>query len=569
MIDRVKRRRDFLFRKPHDETRRRALTPREKEEMLAVLIRNPDAFLLVKDKLSVEKMASWSSGYAAVWKVVRNFYNKHQVLPPENILTRDLQALIHHNTGEIQDEELTAIDQFIEYVYDPQAFNGDDITTNLLYQKRAIATAVRFIQESAASTLADRVSIDRGTVPDNMPALLEKYHNEVVAAEAIQQPRDSRVFPDGWDVKKRFKLFSTGFSILDRLLNKQRAGEVYGVLGISGVCKTTLAVKSIVAMAESCAAKEALGETRDGCRYVVFYVTYETDKEEFGERCIACHAGIRRDDLINMDSMESLPGPNDPIPEDDKVKFARQIELGTYVCQRDRAMAAVKLINDYVVFVDYSAMDPDMDVDDTWGTGGIREVASFVQTTVRTQKVWPMVLWLDHISGMINMIEDAPNDDPNKKLHREIAKAAGLSRRLIAKKYECPVWLLHQFNGVSNKKVTGAKLHHTDAEGCKSFANFCDFAICIGQKNSDQMVPFEATKTRRTGSNSKSGVVRIDGEFCQLHDVSDMFVVDSVRQRIIAREELNNAPSKQTKQGAMAAQAKVLQNGYTPNPGDF
>lgn len=550
------RRGKFRFNRRVEEPRRRIMSAQAKENMLAILIRNREAFFRVKDKLTVVRMQHWSAAYTALWKIVCAYYNKHQTMIPRDILLLECQALIDENTGEITGGEIDVVDAFIQFAFDPHSFDCDDITTSVPHRDWAVRSVVRFMQEGTASRVMDRVTTASGTINENLPLVLQQFHAESNEIEAINRPRVGLVFPDNWDTKHRHKLFKTNVATLDFFIDGQRAGEVIGVLGPSGTCKTTLAVQAVVRAAEQCAALAVTGGIHNGRKPVVFYITYETDRQEFGERCIACHAGITRNTLIAMASLQSLPGPKDPIPKEDMDRYAKQIQAGAYLSQRQRVVMATKLINEYCVFIDFSAMDPESPMMEGFGTGGIPEIDSFIAAETSERPLWPYVVWLDHISGMIDMMEDGPRMDDNTQMHRVIAKAPGQARRMIAKKYECPVWLIHQLSGLANTKRPGARMDHSEAEGSKLFGKYCDFSICISKPDNRQYAVFEATKTRRT-ERRNSAVVWVEGAYNQLHDKSGVYTVDPVRRTILTKKEMAGAPSVGTQQAIAQQQIAV------------
>ena len=99
--------------------RRTTLDQKKKESMLAVLIRNQEAHESVSELLKPRFVEEGiGSGHALVWKMVKDFYAKHEELPTKDIIVPELHNLLKADEDLLSEDELGETDDFIEFVFD-------------------------------------------------------------------------------------------------------------------------------------------------------------------------------------------------------------------------------------------------------------------------------------------------------------------------------------------------------------------------------------------------------------------------------------------------------------------
>jgi hypothetical protein len=86
------------------------------------------------------------------------------------------------------------------------------------------------------------------------------------------------------------------------------------------------------------------------------------------------------------------------------------------------------------------------------------------------------------------------------------------SRRLLAERFRCPVWLIHQLNGRANQLSPGALQRHSDASECPDFDRHLDGCFVLGTlERTTGLFVVHCTKSRTITSGCPSPVVaRID-----------------------------------------------------------
>jgi RecA/RadA recombinase len=63
---------------------------------------------------------------------------------------------------------------------------------------------------------------------------------------------------------------------------------------------------------------------------------------------------------------------------------------------------------------------------------------------------------------------------------RRLSHFVAESRTGIARRFECPVWIIHQLNGEANRNSPCVTPHHRNAAGCRSFGKELDACITLG-----------------------------------------------------------------------------------------
>src|SRR6185312_4120284 len=278
-------------RRPEPIERRPVLDAAKKDEMLAILIRNPKAFAAVYETLAVKHVRDISEGHGLVWRTVLAFYEHYQTLPAEGILNSDLHNALGQNATILTAEELTQLDEFVAYAFD-DAEHGADIETSESHCRVAIDTAKQFLEECKIGDLNLAIVRD-GQIALDIPDLILKHQREFSLIQSLTGRESEVLCPEGWEDKPRLTLSSTGIPVVNELTGGGWAGgEVFLFLASTGVGKTTIAVQSLAALAAQAKADCLLGRTREGKRPVVVLITLEETQPEFRLRLLSSAARI-------------------------------------------------------------------------------------------------------------------------------------------------------------------------------------------------------------------------------------------------------------------------------------
>lgn len=505
--------------------RRNLLDIRKKEGMLAVLIRNPEAFEAVYDQLQVSHVRYISEPLAVVWKVVRDFYQEYRELPARGQLEDEIHDALTANPSLVNDEELPDLDDFIDYAYDTES-HGEDISKSDKHVRVALKTCKLFLQEQLVADAQEEMQAN-SSLPVDIPDVLERQRASFAAIESITAPPTAKIFDTGWDNEPAVTLSAYGVGVLDNMLGGGPAGgETLLFMAPYGICKTTLG--TIITYNKALQAADA--DDGNSKKPVALMVSTEMPKRELRERLLVYGAQIPRKRirafLSKKFSWRDFSSAAKPAAtketEYEQYLFATNTKFHKeYRCEQERLETAIRIANEYILFIDFSATDAQLK---TVGGGGMRELASTVAAELRRHPdIRPNNLVVDHISAMADRMMDSglyKKEDLTMLLQNMPRQA----RDWVGLKYDIPVLLFHQFAGAANAKTSpGAKLHHSDAAGCKSIAMYCDFAFTCGHPEVDkeqvQIVRWECTKHRREPPSPYS-LVRIDGTFHRLVDAT-------------------------------------------------
>jgi hypothetical protein len=519
--------------------RRQIVNSRKKELMMACLIQNENAFRAVQDALDPTHFDRYNAGYAVVWRVVKGYYEEFGYLPEFEWVVTEMESVIDEDPDLMNDSEIESLDEFLTWAYDPKSFKHS-METNVQYGEWAAKTASRFLEERLTLQLQEQTQVE-DTFPVNMPELLAKHVQEIESAASITGGQVNTFFPDGWDTKRTFDISTTRISFLDEFLGGGTVGgEVYGILGPFGSCKTTLAVMLVVEAAIKARTTVRKSDFK-GKRPLLFIASYEGRRDEMQNRALGYAGKIARESIETMKNLNDL-SKADALKNYERKIFGKKIRKGLKVSgELGRARGAIKWLNEFVVVLDMTGSDPDMR---GAGNGYIKEISQLISTQLRIRgDHYCAGVVIDYVGAMVERHMEAHDITDDQRRH--LIRGAGLkSKSNIADVFNCPVWLMHQLTGDANSRSVAARMHHTDAAECKSFAENLDFAFVLGVPNADNMCTLACTKHRRQ-PHMDTAVVRIDGGMNRVKSTNGRYVLDANTKKIISAENASAVPGEE------------------------
>lgn len=530
------------------DNRRPRLEPRQKETMLMILIRNPQAHVAVRSILKAKHVRDMGDGYAELWQIVCDFYDRQQRLPTQELLLDELQALVSHRPGLIDEDELAGLESFLDWVFDKEV-HGAPVSKSKVHCAEALRLAKLYLEESLALTIANTAVTDL-TIATDLPALLQEVQTEAAAAGSLlsADAANDQVFAAGWDTEIQVKLRATGMGIFDRFMGGGDApGETVVFMGPYGSCKSIVAVQGCANAAKQAQTLYATGKTKDAKPKAVF-VTAETPKLEFRQRILSCLARIPRIRLADMKSLKDLSRASEPgatkETEYELAFFKKTKKSGVFRSEYDRVQDAITVVNNHLVFIDFTGTDPTLA---GVGYGGMRELQGIVAAKFRRYDgaAYPFTFWIDHAAAMaarIMMAAEAAGKTDPAALRTALRNLVLQARDWLSVPYNTSTWIMQQLSGEANSRGPITKVDHTDSDECKSFAMYADHAIVTGKPTEEQLCRFLYTKHRRTPPRSYA-IARVDGAFARITDVSNLYVVDEGEHKIVLKETQKNSPA--------------------------
>lgn len=219
------------------EARRTPVDGKKKEEMLAVLIRNPKAYDVVADMFKVKDCIRALGGpLGLVWKLVRHFRNTYAELPGKVQLESEIHNALAGNESLLAEEEKAEVDEFLTFAFDDRE-HGRNIATSGTHLRVAVATCKEVLEELVTADLQDNLTKE-GTLPADVTALLDVGRSRLDQVRSLTDVDVTLAFPEGWDQRPDAALTSTGCATLDAFMGGGwRAGECLLFMAPYGSCK--------------------------------------------------------------------------------------------------------------------------------------------------------------------------------------------------------------------------------------------------------------------------------------------------------------------------------------------
>lgn len=513
--------------------RRGLLDARKKEEMLAILIRNQEAFDAVSETLKVEHIRAFSEPLALVWSVVVDYYKDFGKPPRRSLLEAEIHNRVNENPGLLVDDtEREEVDDFIDFAYDDKQ-HGKSMPTSSEHVRWALRTCRLLLEEQIALETQEELQV-ASTVPKDMPAVMERHAARMAIVQSIEAPPSEDVFPEGWDSEPEAVPISTGVEPYDKMTGGGPAGgEVHLFMAPYGVCKTTLGTIVTDNMAVRCV--ELAAKQNDGRCPVTIIVSSETPIREFRERILVYGAKIprRRIRAYMQHRMEwsdfskaSKPGATRETEYELHLmkNWARFRE--EWMPEQERLRHVIKRANKHIMFVDFTSSNKQHK---NIGMGGMRELANVIAGELRRKPGhYPINLVVDHIAAMGDRMLDS-GQYRKEDLTGILQKMPLQCRDLLAIRYNIPALLFHQLSGQANmKRAPGAELTYSDAAGCKSIGMYCDFSVICGfptvEPDKLQVAKWKCDKHRREPPKPVM-LVGIDGTYHRLTDETNHYTI--------------------------------------------
>jgi hypothetical protein len=316
-----------------------------------------------------------------------------------------------------------------------------------------------------------------------------------------------------------------------------------------GSCKTATVCDGCAELIQYSAQLYASGNSRKNKKGkpmipVVVLAFTESDKAEYRNRLMAHLGRIPWKRLREMNSLSDLDDSGKPASSDSTSyeskefadKLAKDKENVTWKSEAKRVAEATLVANRHLMLLDCT--DSDDDNPHIIGGGGMEQVAAVVRSLFasRSESHYPIMLWLDHLSGLVDRMTEL--DEAERRV--VLTRMPLIAVERIGKHFDCPLVLMHQFAGSAQNKGITAKYHHSDAEGSKSIGKYANFCVVSGKADENMMCVWEATKHRREPPTGYR-IVRVDGDFSRLRDCSKTHGIEPGRNVILTKEEMNMA----------------------------
>lgn len=501
----------------------------QKAQMMRILIRNPEAFAQAKRHLKPEHFGEANAAYRPIWQIVVEYDAKHAKLPGRGVLVTRLEMMIKQDPDLLTFQQRAKARAFIATAFADVRGGEEDCSASEKSARAAIRMLKKFREESLLAQTAESCRPRKRMVADIM-GLLNASREEMHEIATIGVP-PARPFCEGWDKSKGIGIFSTGIPFLDTFLNGGHApGEAYGFMGPYGSCKTTLAMMLCV---EACRqAHRILQET--GERQYVFLASYEAALEnELRFRGLSYAAQIHMETFEKADPELGIKSFStaETLKAYEKELFRNAILAGRKVLgEKGRLKKVIDILNKHLIVLDMTGAAPN---NSGAGAGYVPEIANAIQyeLSARGANAKACIAVIDYVGAMAERHLAAMELDDSAL--RGLVKRSGMMvKNLIASKFKCPVWLMHQLTGKANQRGVTTRNSHLDAAESKSFTENLDFAFVVSKPDEDGLCQLTCHRPRRTANMKRPQVIQVKGKLSTVVGVDSKYMVDPHTRKI-------------------------------------
>ncbi len=509
--------------------RRAPLAEDEKQIMMAVLIRNAEAFETVLGQLSSRHFSPGDRCWSLLWACVVDYFDENGELPQAAYLSAEIQRRTSSEDNELlEEEEINRLDEFLTYAY---SFAPEDLKPGY-----ALRRVKHLMEDTLQSRVAEFVN-DRDT-PLDLGKLLGQVYEEAVGISSISSP-SLKPFPDDDDewAPRAINRYTTGVPFLDTYLEGgQSPGESYLLCAPYGTCKTMLGVQITVGTAIYLYRCWVMGGRKGPCP-VTYYGSYEEPMETLRLRAISYAASIHRNSIWTKEAWatRSTRGKLKPY----ELEIFSPDDYG----EVERMRMFKKILNECWMPFDLTGGDK---LNPGRGCGGVDELAGLIRADHR-QRGQPQIgtVVLDYVQMVADRYVGSAKGGDYRDLRHIVGRMPGHVAHRIGKPLSTPVWLMAQFNGTANGMKPGTLPNHTEAAEAKNLGENADFAFVIGAKNHDSLCQLGATKARRAALQREI-VIEIDGAMNIVRDRSKDMCLDPASKRIVKRGDLGRVVADDT-----------------------
>jgi hypothetical protein len=504
--------------------------------LVAFALRTPRVFAAARNKLKVERLDPIAEAHLQlVWQAALNVAERHGGLLP--CTSPDLAVLLRNEVLQLATTQSDVIaPETVEQAV------GQGSCLEWTFTTVAATDMADAGREASAFDYMNKFAIERGPlrtlqatlgsdgmVPERLPELLEGALDEVRRATVLADDPVESAAPEGWTPHLAQRR-STGIPFLDAAMDGGHAdGEAYGLLGPTGVGKTTLGVGICV----EGAAQDRRQAEADGCDPRHWYfVTYETSAERARLKMWGYAAQLPWDSLKNF-RCEDLSTDANRKPYEMR-RFRSEMQAGRDPgCETARLRRACADLAVNVHLVDLSGSGKERGR----GTGLVEEIRGILlrERDGKGRAIGGVVI---DYAGLAVARHISANGLKVDQVTRHYLKSFPYDcRRLIAEFFHCPVWILHQSNTEANRRGPTSAPHHSFVSEAGLFAENLDYCFCLGTKDlRTSMCLLTCSKTRWSGSRPEPVILHIDGAFSRMVETTE-YVVDTHARCIVSRED--------------------------------
>lgn len=504
------------------------LSTKSVANMMAGIVRRKRAMRTARTLLEDQHFYREEVHWAVVWGLMCDWWDDGELMPGLADMEAGLDQVVEDNPAALTESEYKLIRKFLK-----QTFRRD---IEEFVSKKTLKTLQRFLRERIRSLMQSE--LDTPNTPVELGGNIKTRIIQLEEVEGITNGRCRRPFEGNKKWKPRGVIkHDTGCAFLNHFLRGGHArGEVQVLIANYGGGKTSLAIQLVV---ES--AKRFWRDWKSGKSKVLrlcYLPFYEGAYEEFQMRLLSYVARIHKNSWEDINDGIEL-STSDNLKEYERKMYAEAIAEGEPVAgEQERMEEALKVINRNIILVDCTGLDREHPEQGTGRNGMAQEIASIIRADMKTYQPHevPGLVVIDHVSAMV---ERHVTDGPGKRDHLRtlVGKFPIHASNHIAKKFDIPVWIMHQKNTSAQARGPGYIPHHTDSAEAKNFGENADFAFNFGTPDAKGYFVVSCTKHRRQPQVDHI-VAKLNGEYGSVIDTRGEYAVDQISNKIVKKSDL-------------------------------
>ncbi len=491
------------------------------EMMMGGLLRQKEAFEAVDEHLQFEQFTDDERHWWALVMALREYYKRHRVAPSDVVFASEMNQFLQDEQNSLAPEQETALQTALEVFYAVPAEKFD--VDWVLEQVR------RFIAERLEDSVkADLASTDLLILPE----ILGDLQLKISAVEQLGSTDAVDLFEDGWGFTPTIRR-PTGLGFFDCFTGGGDAGgEVYGLIGPTGGCKTMLMLQLV---AET--ARRFYGEwlaDKSQPPKMVYLATYEATVPEIRQRLSIYMAQIPSEDYNTLTKWADLSTSTNlaTLKQYEKERFNIELGSGVQVLgERERYMGAMEMVKKIVRVLDYSGSNPNEPAGK--GCGLVPELAATMRKEARKQRIG--LLAVDYVSAATERHIAHTNVGYND-LRQLVGRFPMHCRNKIAVPLDIPVYVAAQLAAAQTSKAPTYIPHHNDAAEAKNFGENTHFCFNLGTMDTKEHCCVISCSKHRTAPPRTHTIVHVQGSLGRVEHAFDKFVLDTASKGIVRKD---------------------------------
>ena len=479
-------------------SQRESLSDRDIINMLATLTRHEAALKSALDKSHPDLFDPGAQHFMLYWEVLREYVERHNEMPRRGTLASILTSAVDTYGDELDDDQVDQLNQIVTQAY---AGKKSELAPSVaLSQYRAL------LEESMLRQLRRQLAMSGA--PRDIAGVLAKARDQAAAIGALDAGGIDVPFGEQWQPQAVEKI-STGFPFVDLFLEGGDVeGEVYGLLGPVGSCKTTLMVQfSTGGALRDWAIWEASG--RKCPLKISYHFNYEGPIDAIKQRALCCTALIDKDILALPNFEKELNRTAGKLRPYEHQLLRGLIQTESMPTEYRRYQSAKKRLNRNWRVVDMSGNDKQYP---GRGAGMVSEIVEIISRDlerIRRDGIGDVpgpieaecgAVCVDYVSTACERaVMTGRHDDHDRAMRRAITRFGLCAKNDLATGLNARVWLAQQLSGDANSLTPGRLPKRTDSKDNRMFAENLDFCFIIGNPDQNNLVAFGTDKQRRAG----------------------------------------------------------------------